>query len=152
MSNTKKQCTKPMSGAIHNASISKKYTDYHRATLKHHALGKGIEVMLLPPETFEDAGSMDEYPLFHDPSAAEILAQEPRYELKKDLKQALGQFSPIEQRILFRVLVQGQSVTEATKNMKHRRGRWEPWLRNVALPKLRELLADYYQNGKLVLQ
>ena len=119
---------------ILNADGPKK--EYHRATLRNPYTGlrEEIELFDINDETNED-----------------LLAQDFRLELKADLKAALVTFSPLEQRIIFRVLVQGQSVREATKRMKSSSRTWERWLSEEALPRLRKLLEDYQEDGKVVL-
>lgn len=64
-------------------------------------------------------------------------------ELQADLSIALSAFSPIEKRIIFRVLLQGQSVEEATQGMRQSRRTWARWLNEQALPVLQVILSDY---------
>lgn len=79
------------------------------------------------------------------------LQYDPQYELKKDVADALKQFSPAERRIIFRVLIQGQSIDLATKGSKYSTAHWVHWFRTKALPSLRESLKDYQENGKVVI-
>jgi hypothetical protein len=84
-------------------------------------------------------------------SGSSSLTVNPQYELKKDMAQALSKFSPVERRIIFRVLIQGQSLALATKHSKFSYGYWYNWLHTNALPALRKSLSDYHVNGKVVI-
>jgi hypothetical protein len=102
------------------------------------------------------AGLREEIPTFdhteESPNVEAILAVPSFLELRADLNKAFSTFSRLEQRILVRVLVQGQSVAEAVKHFRRRGSRtWERWMTQEALPRLRTLLGDYYENGKVVL-
>ena len=72
-----------------------------------------------------------------------LLSSDFRIELKTDLKRALSSFSPLKQRIIVRVLLQGMSVREATKRMRCTKNNYEKWLRNSAIPQLRKALSAY---------
>lgn len=112
-------------------------TKRERATrLRNRVTGERQEVAL-----FDTIGETNE----------DLLAQDSQAELSIDVRNALKSFSPIEQRIIVRVLVQGQAVEEATRHFKHSRRTWSRWLKDEALPRLRTALGDYYQDGKVVL-
>jgi hypothetical protein len=72
-------------------------------------------------------------------------------DLNIDLQNALAQFSPIQQRVLRRVLIEGYSMADATKHTKKSRSEWQRWFQFVAMPALQESLKDYYKDGKLIL-
>ena len=78
------------------------------------------------------------------------LRQDPNIELKIDVTTALRVFSPGERRIISRVFIQGQSVDLATKGSKKSSSYWHYWLQHAALPKLRNALKNYNENGKVV--
>ena len=121
--------TLSVSGEIHEMSGPRPKT-YKPAQLTNFLTGKREEIFLVDPqnEVFERALLAD---VNHNA------------ELHADLNAALSAFSIIEKRIIFRVLVQGQSVKEATKKMKKSARHWELWLRNHALPIMQTLLEDY---------
>ena len=108
-----------------------------RATrLRNRMTGERQEVVL-----FDMIGETNE----------DLLAQDLQVELSIDVRNALQSFSPVERRIIIKVLVQGQAVKEATRNLRHSRRTWARWLKDEALPRLRTALGDYYQDGKVVL-
>ena len=74
-----------------------------------------------------------------------------QYELKADVAEAVSQFSPAEQRMVFRVLVQGQSIDKAAKGSKFSTSYWAHRLATFIIPRLKGALADYNEKGKLVL-
>ena len=80
------------------------------------------------------------------------LAVESYPELHADLTKAFAPFTHAQKLILSRVLLQGQSVEEASKYSRKSRSYWTKWLAEKALPYLRERLSDYIENGKLVLR
>ena len=106
------------------------------ARLRNHVTGERQEVVL-----FDTIGETNE----------DLLAQDLQVELSIDVRNALKSFSPVERRIIIRVLVQGQAVKEATQNLRHSRRTWARWLKDEALPRLRAALGDYCENGKVVL-
>lgn len=100
-------------------------------------------------------GERDEVMLF-DPQAEDnepFLALPSRPELLLDLKRALAEnFTLVERKVIFNTLVKNQPMTIATRGLrKHPARWWREWLRTRALPKLRKLLADYQEGGKVVL-
>ena len=100
-----------------------------------NAQGKREEVLLID---FQDE---------HEDS----LAQESFPELRRDLTKAFGMFTMKEQSVLYRVLVQRQSIVQATKRMRSKSRRsWARWYVTKALPKLRRVLRDYNEKGKVV--
>lgn len=114
-----------------------KLKNYKRATLLNSSTGK--------PEEIELFDTNDEH-------NEDLLVFEPQHELKADLEKAFAPFTKLQKRILLRVLLQGQSVEEATKNSRLSRRWWANWLQTEAMPQLRTALSDYYVNGKLVLR
>jgi hypothetical protein len=102
-----------------------------------------------------DRGEREDVLLFDSQSMEaeqSFLVQEDQAELRLDLTRALRMFTLQERRVLYRVLVQRQSMTQATKQMRKHSGRWwRRWMQDKALPKLRAKLGDYCQNGKVVL-
>lgn len=112
---------------------------YRRARLLNIVTGERNEIALTDFATDEEHNSS-------------ILAVDTNLELRADLDKAFLPFSPLQKRILLRVLLQGQSVDEAAKHSKRSRRWWANWIRNVAMPHLRTALADYVENGKLVLR
>ena len=109
---------------------------YKPAVLRNRFTGKREEILLVDMQ--------DEY------IETRFLAIASNPELKADLSAALRAFSPIEKRILFRVLVQGQSVREATTRMQRSARSWERWLSEKALPALRTYLEDYREETQRV--
>lgn len=107
---------------------------YKPAVLRNRVTGKREEIILVD---FQD-----------EDIETSFLAIPSNPELKADLSAALKLFSPIEKRILFRVLVQGQSVREATARMKRSARSWERWLSEKALPSLRACLEDYREEAE----
>jgi hypothetical protein len=71
------------------------------------------------------------------------LAVEGNPELRADLNRAFSQFNRVEQRILFRVLVEGQTLSSAVRRMSKSITYYHIWLHKVALPRLRVALRDY---------
>lgn len=65
-------------------------------------------------------------------------------DLRLDLERAMvALFTPLQRRVLSRVLVQGKSVRQATERMKGSNDVWERWIAKVALPALRERLSAW---------
>lgn len=96
-----------------------------------------------------------EYVVLYDPRREddEIVKStiiDTQMDLNCDLDKAFSQFSVTETRLLVKLLVLGQSMDKATARMKKSREYWRTWYMNVALPKLRESLSAYYENGKVV--
>jgi len=102
--------------------------NYKRVTLRNTHTGEPEEVHLFDPQDEANEG---------------LLAVDAHLELKADLKAALETFTKREQLIILRVLLQGQSVEQATKLMKGSLRSWSRWLYEDALPRLRSLLEDY---------
>jgi hypothetical protein len=121
----------------HSRQIDAYGIGYKRAELINDSTGKVEEIVLFD---------------INDEHNEDLLACRPRLELRADLKAALDTFTLIEKRILFRVLVQGQSLRTATKRMRKSSRTWERWYSEEALPRLRKLLEDYQEDGKVVLQ
>ena len=99
-------------------------------------------------------GDRDEVLLFDptDEAYEPDLAVENPVELRVDLTRALSMFTLQERKVIFNVYVKNQPVTLATRRMrKHDARWWRDWLRTTALPKLRKRLADYNENGRVVL-
>lgn len=98
-------------------------------------------------------GALDEVVLFdpQDEANEVLLAFDANIELKVDLFLALAKFSVTEKRIILRVLLQGQSVREATKTMKRTSRYYEKWLSSEVLPYLRKQLAAYKAELRTVL-
>jgi len=124
----------------------KQNENYGRARLRNWRTGKPQEILLV------DWNELERYLGNPRPSAHQgyhemfrnvVISPEPSPELKKDVRDALKVFSPIEQRILFRVIVQGQSFEVATARMLASSQSWRQWYVTTALPLLRERLADY---------
>lgn len=94
------------------------------------------------------------YVKLYDPQCSKnnwIESEDAMMDLRVDLKKAFSQFKGVEYRVLYRLLVQGQSMDKATQRMKRSREYWRTWYQNVALPKLCESLASYFDNKKVVL-
>lgn len=109
--------------------------DYKRLTLACGVHGvPAAEVMLFDPTNEND----------------DLLAVDEHMELGLDLKEAFDSFTIPQQRILFRVLVQGLTLEQATKKSRIALRTWQRWYREEALPKLRDLLADYRGETKEV--
>ena len=92
--------------------------------------------------------------LLYDPTdetRSDWLVSDPKIEMKADVHRAFLKFSAIERRFLFNVLVIGKSLEQATARSKWTKERWRLWLNNTALPKLRRLLKDYNENGRVVI-
>lgn len=149
------ECAKWESDESHNVRHNKNYQ--RTIELRNWVTGEKQNVITLDPtELFDDADydeddGINQSHLFSRTQTFRGLTTDVNFELQTDVRDALRHFNPIEQRILYRVLIQGQSVDEATKKMKHGRGRWQVWLNTVALPRLRAMLADYSEKGKVVL-
>ena len=109
---------------------------YDNARIGNLSTGKREFVMLFDPQN-----EKNDY----------LLSSEYPIELRADLTRALSAFSPLKQRILVRVLLQGQSVREATKGMRGSKDTHERWLYKTALPRLRSLLADYKEQLRTTL-
>lgn len=101
---------------------------YYPATLRNQSTGKRELVELFDPQ---------------DESNEKHLISTVNFDLNADVKSALGRFSKAEQRVLYRVFVQGQSVKEASKRSRRSVRSWERWIKDEALPTLREHLKDY---------
>lgn len=135
MNNTLEVCQKSAVGIQPIAERSNLDANYKRARLKNSATGQRLEIILTDPSSLSDS-----------------LQYDPQHELKGDVHNALEGFSPIERRIILRVLVQGQSLEKATARMKHSSQKWRKWFVATALPQLRKRLGDYFQDGKVVLE
>jgi hypothetical protein len=109
--------------------------NYRRLTLQNGTTREREEVVLFDPSDEENEA---------------LLGVDEQFELSVDLKEAFEHFSALEQRILFRVLVQGHSVEKATARMKSHARTWRRWLSEEALPKLRSLLSSYAGDTKEV--
>jgi hypothetical protein len=119
---------------------------YGRARLRNWHTGKPQEILLVDWNELERALASPRRSMmntWHELFREGVTSKEPAPELKKDVRDALRLFSPIEQRILFRVIVQGQSFEVATARMRASAGSWRKWYAHVAVPLLREKLADY---------
>jgi hypothetical protein len=104
---------------------------YSPASLRNRVTNKRQEVMLVDPhnnQIIESAFLQD-------------LGQD--VELHADVKRALEPFSAIEKRVIFRVLVQGQSIEEATKKTRWSSRTWQRRLKYETFPHLRTALRDY---------
>jgi len=99
-----------------------------RPRLRNRVTSKREDLVLFDPQS-----EANEY----------LLASDFNIELKTDLTRALSSFSPIQQRTIIRVLLQGQSVREATKKMRQSTRTWARWLHAEALPRLRSFLDNY---------
>ena len=111
-----------------------------KSEYRRHRLGDK-EVVLFSPSTLTKIAD----------GGFQALRQDPHVELKIDVTAALRMFSPAERRILSRVFIQGQAVDLATKGSRKSSSYWHYWLQHTALPKLRNALKDYNENGKVVL-
>jgi DNA-directed RNA polymerase specialized sigma24 family protein len=118
----------------------RKREQYRRAKLN------GNDVFLVPPDQL--SGERVESDVYID---REQLAVDPQNELKVDLAKAFETFSTLEKRVLVRVLIQGQSINEATKHMKGSLRSWQYWYSREAFPRLQEKLGDYFTNGHVAL-
>lgn len=86
---------------------------------------------------------------FQDEEIENALLEDNRFnpELRIDLTKALtALFTPLQRRVLLRVLLQGQSVRRATERMKGSNDVWERWIAKVALPALRERLSEWRED------
>lgn len=139
--------------ALRSSTMKSKFKDggYRHARLKNRSTGESQDVLLIPPHELTGEYKNDEGQRTTQPLISENLSVEANSELKVDLTKAFAQFSPLEKRVLHRVLIQGQSIREATKNMKGSLRNWQYWVSREALPKLRKSLKDYFQDGKVVL-
>jgi len=132
-------------GETNNMRHEKQNDNYKRAQLRNWHTGKPQEILLV------DWNELERYlgnptavsNSYHDQFREGATSNEPSPELKKDVRAALKLFSPIQQRILFRVIVQGQSFEVATARMRASAGTWRHWYTSIAVPLLREKLADY---------
>jgi DNA-directed RNA polymerase specialized sigma24 family protein len=111
-------------------AVNEQNQNYNRARLRNLYTGRLQEIIL------ED---------FTRPRREQ--AEDPKIELRIDVRRALHKFSPIERRVLLKVLVQGQSIEEATRRMKHSARKWRDWYSKAALPQLRAALADYREKS-----
>ncbi len=128
----------PSAGAVKSRSVVPiPMRGYNRARFVN-AQGEREEVVLFDPQS---------------DNSDHMLAIPSHPELFLDLKRALAEnFTLIERKVIFNVLVKHQPVTLATRRLrKHPARWWREWLRTRALPKLRKLLADYQEGGKVVL-
>ncbi len=116
-------------GTMNNAD--KAYTP---AYLRNRITHRREEVILFDPL---DEGSAEKRLLS---------ACKSNYELHCDLTAAFKSFSPIEKRIILRVLLQGLSVEEACQRMRKSARTWERWMYTKALPVLRVVLSDYEED------
>jgi hypothetical protein len=112
--------------AVGNEGHMAPHSPDHRTILRNFLTGKRQRVLLFDPADFNKLQS----------EGADL-------ELHADIAKALSQFSPLEKRIILRVLVQGQSVREATKSIKGSRSKWASWLRTYAVPVMQKALEDY---------
>lgn len=122
---------KPGFGAHTSAEGALDYAPM-RATNPH--TGKRQPVVLMEPRHLERAVAVDSYP-----------------ELREDLRRALEPFTKLQKRVLFRILVQGQTLPVATKGLARSTVWWWGWYTKTALPKLRKSLQEYVENGKVVI-
>lgn len=131
----------------------KQNENYRRARLRNQFTKKLQEIVLvdLQEEETHLAGRKSRKDDKYHAAMRERFLQESPNELKLDVARALREFSPIEQRILYRVYVQGMSVEIAVKRMSKSAMYWRQWLAVVALPKLQKSLGAYYEGGKVVL-
>jgi len=138
-------------GETKNMRHEKQNDNYKRAQLRNWHTGMPQEILLVDWNDLErylgnpNAGSNS----YHDQFRDAATSNEPPQELKKDVRDALKLFSPIQQRILFRVIVQGQSFEVATARMRSSAGTWRHWYSTVAAPLLREKLADYQDSFRV---
>ena len=130
----------------------KQNDNYKRAQVRNWSTGRPQEILLVDWNQLEDylgkpkPASRNTYQeLFREVA----VSPSPSPELKKDVRDALKLFSPIQQRILFRVIVQGQSFEVATARMRSSAGTWRHWYSTVAAPLLREKLADYQDSFRV---
>lgn len=103
---------------------------YKQAVLTNPVTGKRKEEVLLLDFQNEDVESA-------------LLGSDDNPELREDIRRALSGFSQVQKRLLFRVLVQGQSVRSATRRWKNTSKQWERWFYQQALPALRKSLVAY---------
>lgn len=134
MSTTSRVRKNPKSGLLR---VRGKYRPVYKRASFTNVQGEREEVLLFDTQN----ESMEET----------ALAVDSHPELRLDLRRALSQFNRQERRVLFRRLVQRQSMTVATQNMKKRSASWwRKWYKDVALPKLRESLKDYWDGKEVV--
>lgn len=108
--------------------------DYYPMTARNFFTNEEQEVVLMAPNII-----------------ARLTSVESRPELRADLNRAFRKFTALQQRVLYRVLVQGQSLRVATNGMRKSTPYWHTWFKREAMPKLRRELSDYVEPGKLVL-
>ena len=108
--------------------------DYSPMKVTNLHTGKLEEVVLISPHQLQDR-----------------IVVEDHSELRLDLKRALKPFTTVQRRVLYRVLVQGQSIETASKGLSKTQRWWSGWLQGTALPKLRAALGNYVEGGKLVI-
>lgn len=126
------------------------YLTYRLATLKNWITGESQNIILGDPRQFEDI-------MFDYWGESSFISKSKRLQiadmamLNTDLRRAFGKYSPMGKRILLRVLVQGMSIREASRYTRASTTYWKDWLRKEVLPELRIALADYYKNGKVVI-
>jgi hypothetical protein len=99
------------------------------------------EVVLFSPEKLSMLAECGEI---------EALTHTPQLDLRFDLNKALSDFTQVQKRIIFKVYVQGIPIEVACKQSHKSSSWWTYWLREKALPKLRQRLKDYYVNGKVI--
>ena len=108
---------------------------YKRLAFKN-AQGRAEEVLLFDPQ--------------NEGSENANLAVESQPELRLDLKRAILTFSRKERTVLYRHMVMNQNMVTATRRRREPVVFWRTWMRETALPRLRNLLAEYQVNGKVV--
>ena len=114
---------------------AKSVRDYWPMMARNAHTGKIQQVVLFAPNVF---------------NTLPALVKEDHPELREDLRRALSHFNSTQRRVLFRVLVQGQSIETATRGSKWTSQRWRKWF-GQAVQQLRGHLADYVENGKVVI-
>jgi len=119
--------------------------NYRSARLRNWHTGQLQEILLVDWNELERAlgTSTSRMNAWHELFREPATTVEPPPELKKDVRDVLRLFSPIEQRILFRVIVQGQSFEVATARMKASATSWRRWYQDEAAPLMRAKLGDY---------
>ena len=120
-----------------NTVGAQKEVGYNPMRHTHFATKETLEVILLAPHQMR-----------------ELEAPQTHLELTLDLRRALSEFTKRERQVLHRILVEGNSVEVATRQLKGGRNRsltwWYKWFKETALPRLRSDLGDYIENGRLV--
>lgn len=81
----------------------------------------------------------------------QALVYNEEFTLRADIEKALEPYKVYERRVIWRVLVMGQSLRFATKCNRSRSAKsWDRWFYGNALPALRVALREYSRNGKVV--